>query len=302
MLVMALITVQASSKRTPQGQASILPLTTSFFFLSKSVFCRPTTSTHDQDQIEEARVKVKQKNLTQTTKPELIRSNPKVIARLLLSSMKGFWRFLPLTVALLTLMGPTLLAQAFSKRPLLVENWSTLALHAASENNEKGASSALTRQEEAKSYLEQAQALRKEAEDMRQTIDLEAEAKKQRELARIDQWINELLLASEGDDNVELLYSVEQVTQLLQEKRISEDHVMSMFRRLSESNAATRSRCSPLIELLVNASGLMDCIERDEQPNKRWSGKVERKLRRRLFARDWGIELDDLEARERGED
>ena len=161
---------------------------------------------------------------------------------------------------------------------------------------------------EAQSYLEQAQALRKEAQELRRTIDAQEAARKERELARIDKWIDDLLVADridtkrnkEGDSSaVELLYSVEQVTQLLQDKRMSEEHVMSMFRRLSQLSPSSRSRCSPLVELLVEAAGRMDCMEREDQPNKRWSGKVERKLRRRLFANDWGINLDDLEEQER---
>ena len=30
-----------------------------------------------------------------------------------------------------------------------------------------------------------------------------------------------------------------------------------------------------------------------DMPNKRWTGKVERVLRKKLFAKDWGIDLED---------
>ena len=46
------------------------------------------------------------------------------------------------------------------------------------------------------------------------------------------------------------------------------------------------------MSLLVDASGKLDCVEREDNPNKRWNGKVERELRKRLFAADWGIELE----------
>jgi hypothetical protein len=182
--------------------------------------------------------------------------------------------------------------------------YSFLPLHTKTDNTTDDGISYLSlgdAQKEAALLLEQAKALRQEADSIRQRIDLDAQQKKQRETERIDKWIRDILLASEGTgDGTEVLYSVEQVARLLSDKRFSEDHIMSMFRRLSESEKCTRSNCSPLVELLVEASGRMDCVEREEQANKRWSGKVERKLRRRLFARDWGIELDDLDETERG--
>lgn len=175
---------------------------------------------------------------------------------------------------------------------------------AAAANTTETDGSALTLStDEAQSILTQAQKLRAEADALRKALDAEAEARRARELARIDEWIDDLLIADRSQSGeaaaVELLYSVEQVTQMLQDRRMSEEHVMSMFRRLSQLSPASRSQCSPLVELLVDAAGRMDCIERELQPNKRWSGKVERKLRRRLFARDWNIDLDDLEEEER---
>ena len=173
----------------------------------------------------------------------------------------------------------------------------------ATNSNTTDSSALVISPEEAKAIITQAQKLRAEADALRKTLDAEAEARRARELARIDKWIDDFLVADRlqsGDAAaVELLYSVEQVTQMLQDRRMSEEHVMSMFRRLSQLSPASRSKCSPLVELLVDAAGRMDSIDKELQPNKRWSGKVERKLRRRLFARDWNIELDDLEEGER---
>jgi hypothetical protein len=39
----------------------------------------------------------------------------------------------------------------------------------------------------------------------------------------------------------------------------------------------------------------MRLTDRTIQANKRWSGKVERALRRRLFAMDWNMDLEESE-------
>lgn len=147
--------------------------------------------------------------------------------------------------------------------------------------------------------LQQAAALRAEANAMRTQLDQQAADRKAAKIARIDAWIDDLLFASSSskDNSVELLYTAEQVTQRLVERRMSEEHVLAIFRRLSQlytPEKVSRSQCHPLVELLVQAAGRMDGIDRDQQINKRWSGKVERKLQHRLFARDWNIDLDEL--------
>ena len=40
--------------------------------------------------------------------------------------------------------------------------------------------------------------------------------------------------------------------------------------------------CSPLLSLLLDAACQVDCIERKENPNKRWNGRVERDLRKKV--------------------
>ena len=124
------------------------------------------------------------------------------------------------------------------------------------------------------------------------------EEKIQREIkenAKIDNWINELFIQYQIDDNTQMLNDVDQVFELLKNNRYSQEQVDKIFRRICETSGGTQSRsnCSPIMNLLVDAAGKLDCVERSENPNKRWSGKVERKLRKKLFAKDWGIELED---------
>jgi hypothetical protein len=51
---------------------------------------------------------------------------------------------------------------------------------------------------------------------------------------------------------------------------------------------------------LVDAAGKLDEIDPEDNPNKRWTqwkGRVERNLRKRLFAKDYGIEMEKEESR-----
>jgi len=52
----------------------------------------------------------------------------------------------------------------------------------------------------------------------------------------------------------------------------------------------------PLVSLLVDASGKLACGKQEDNPNKRWNDKVKRELRKKLFAMDWGIELEPEDA------
>lgn len=93
--------------------------------------------------------------------------------------------------------------------------------------------------------------------------------------------------------DVEWLNSVETAAQVLRDERYSHEQVSKMFDRICDtSTAQSRSNCSPLLALLVDAAGKLDCVERKENPNKRWDGRVERDLRKRLFCMDWGMELE----------
>jgi len=147
-------------------------------------------------------------------------------------------------------------------------------------------SSALTLQQ-------QAQALRAEATSLEKRLNETRAAKLEKQVQAVDRWIEELLVNFTVNEDTQMLNTVEQVTRILQEKRYSQDHVNKIFERICEtSGPQSRSKCSPLVSLLVDASGKLDCVEREDNPNKRWNGKVERELRKRLFAMDWGIELE----------
>lgn len=140
---------------------------------------------------------------------------------------------------------------------------------------------------------QQAQALRAQATSLEKSINETRAAKLQKELDAVDRWIDELLVNITIDENTQMLNTVEQVTILLQEKRYSQEHVNRIFERICDlSGPQSRSKCSPLVSLLVDAAGKLDCVERQDNPNKRWNGRVERELRKKLFAADWGIELE----------
>jgi len=140
------------------------------------------------------------------------------------------------------------------------------------------------------SLLTQAAKLRNEAESLQSALQESKEAKMQRELDKIDGWIDELLIEAKCGDGTELLKTVDQVYDVMMKERYSANHVLKIFERLCDIRMQeSRSNCSPLMELLVDATGKLDCTEREDCPNKRWNHKVERVLRRKLFARDWNI-------------
>eukprot|EP00525_Craspedostauros_australis_P009795 CAMPEP_0198114772 /NCGR_PEP_ID=MMETSP1442-20131203/6051_1 /TAXON_ID= /ORGANISM="Craspedostauros australis, Strain CCMP3328" /LENGTH=332 /DNA_ID=CAMNT_0043772157 /DNA_START=30 /DNA_END=1025 /DNA_ORIENTATION=+ len=141
----------------------------------------------------------------------------------------------------------------------------------------------------------QAEKLRQEADALRMDLELAKEEKMVKRMMKIDGWIDNLLLIdASSDSNTEVLNTVDTVMQMLRDQRFSQEQVQTMYLRLRDlrPNQSSRSRCSPLMELLVDAAGKLDSVDREDNPNKRWNGKVERDLRRRLFAKDYGIDLD----------
>ena len=154
----------------------------------------------------------------------------------------------------------------------------------------------ITSVSQALTVQEQAQKLREEAELLRRQVDESEERRITKEIDNIDRWIDHLLVNVTIDENTQMLNSVEHVMALLRDGRYSQEQVNKMFRRLCDTSGRpqSRSNCSPLIALLVDATGKLDEIDRQDNPNKRWSGKVERELRRRLFAMDWGIDLEKM--------
>ena len=164
----------------------------------------------------------------------------------------------------------------------------TTILEIRTENNTVANSSSLL------TLQQQAAALRQQASKMEAQLRDEQERIQRKKVDNVDRWIRECLLHETSTAEVEWLHSVDTVVQRLQDGRFSHEQVQQMFDRISEStNSNTRSDCSPLLGLLVDAAGRMDGLTADQRnENKRWSGKVERDLRKQLFARDWGMEVE----------
>lgn len=149
---------------------------------------------------------------------------------------------------------------------------------------------------------QQADALRAEADALRIQLD---ESKKEAErlrLARVDNLIESILVNFTIDDDNQLLNTEEQVAKLMQDERLSVENINNMFDRIVEQSQRRQSidNCSPLISLLLDAACQVDCMEREENPNKRWNHRVERDLRKKLFALGWGIDLDQVKRDKEG--
>ena len=158
----------------------------------------------------------------------------------------------------------------------------------------------------------QAEALRSEALMIEKALNETKAEKLRKETEKIEYWIQHLLLVDTnnnnnkdkdgGDDDggssapqVEILNTKDRVAQLLQEERFSAEQINKIFYRICETSAPHQSidNHSPLIELLLEAACKVDCLEREENPNKRWNHRVERDLRKKLFAMGWNIHLED---------
>jgi len=162
---------------------------------------------------------------------------------------------------------------------------------------------------------EQAAKLRMEAELLQLALQETKNQKIKNEREKVDQWIEDLFLiqqSSESNTNnntnnnntntntndVDILKNVDQVYQYMILKRFSSEQIYKIFNRLSDikldrsqgMTCESRSNCSPLMSLLLDAACKLDCTEKDENPNKRWNYKIERILQKKLFARDWNIE------------
>jgi hypothetical protein len=149
---------------------------------------------------------------------------------------------------------------------------------------------------EVEKLRQQAKKLREEVVDMRLTIQEDAEMKEAKRIAKVDMWLNHLLI-NQTVGGIEQLNTVEHVLDLLITNRYSPEQVYQIFERLC-TTTSIRGRDSiasnQLLQLLITAVGKMDEIERDDNSNKRWSQIVERTLHKRLFAMEWGINLEKL--------
>ncbi|KAL7555166.1 hypothetical protein ACHAWF_018779 [Thalassiosira exigua] len=164
--------------------------------------------------------------------------------------------------------------------------------------------------------LEEAQALRAQASALQSQLDREKEERIRRQREKVDSLIDSLLFhgvndaprtpgpGASGEDGLarqrsrqQLMQTEEQVASLLISKRMSYDLVNQMFDRICEQSGRPQSidSCSPLLSLLLDAACKVDCLEREDNPNKRWNHRVERDLRRKLFALGYGIRIEDVE-------
>ena len=149
---------------------------------------------------------------------------------------------------------------------------------------------------------QQADALRAEADALRIQLDKSKEEAEQRRLARVDNLIESILVNFTINDDNQLLNTEEQVARLIQDERLSVENINNMFDRIVEQSQRRQSidNCSPLISLLLDAACKVDCMEREDNPNKRWNHRVERDLRKKLFALGWGIDLDQVKKEKEG--
>ena len=188
---------------------------------------------------------------------------------------------------------------------------STVLFSSPSDTIEEDNNSSVTTEKEVSSsslsqallFRKQAEQLRKEAEFQAKALQIQKEERITREQTKTDRWIAELFIqySSSGNDDdddddggIEVLNSVDQVFERLKDGRFDQEQVNKIFKRICETGPPqSRSKCSPIMTLLVDAVGKLDSVERKDNPNKRWNHRVERVLRKKLFAMDWGIELED---------
>lgn len=162
---------------------------------------------------------------------------------------------------------------------------------------------------DALALLNEAKALRAQASALQQQLDREKEERIRREREKVDSLIDALLFhgttsdATPDDEDAkqkskqQLLHTEEQVASLLISKRLNYEMVNQMFDRIVDLSNRPQSidSCSPLLSLLLDAACKVDCLEREDNPNKRWNHRVERDLRRKLFALGYGIRIEDVE-------
>ncbi|KAL7521112.1 hypothetical protein ACHAWX_005806 [Stephanocyclus meneghinianus] len=166
--------------------------------------------------------------------------------------------------------------------------------------------------------LNEAKALRAQASALQKQLNEEKEEKLRQEIAKVDSLIDSLLFhgttnlsnnesvsiststQSTGEEKrskQQLMNTEEKVAELLIRKRLNYDQVNQMFDRICELANRPQSidSCSPLLSLLLDAACKVDCLEREDNPNKRWNHRVERDLRRKLFALGYGIRIEDVQ-------
>jgi len=152
----------------------------------------------------------------------------------------------------------------------------------------------LVTKEQAITLREQASSLRKEAKALELALIASRDEKAANEIIRVDGWIEKLLVMYSDQSGTELLSDTERTFELLRDKRFSPLQVKKIFKRICEKGQKqSRSNCSPMMEVFLDAVGKMDDLEREDNPNRRWNEQLELGFRKKLFAMDYRIELDD---------
>lgn len=146
--------------------------------------------------------------------------------------------------------------------------------------------------------LNEATKLRQQANELQLKLNREKEERIRVQREKVDSLIDALLFHGMNNNatNQQLLLTEDQVAKLLISKRFNYEMVNQMFDRICELANRPQSvdSCSPLLSLLLDASCKVDCLERDENPNKRWR-RVEQDLRKKLFLLGYGIRLEDAD-------
>jgi hypothetical protein len=141
-----------------------------------------------------------------------------------------------------------------------------------------------------------AQLLREEVDAMRTDMEQAKQQVLQKETDKADRWLEDVLVQHRISADTEILHTVEQAQEKLVEGRYCPDQVDQMFERLCQlSHISGRDSLdrNARLQLLVEATGKVDELEPEANPNKRWKGcRVEHELHKKLFAKEWGIDLD----------
>ena len=115
---------------------------------------------------------------------------------------------------------------------------------------------------------------------------------------KVDSLIDSLLFHRDDmESKAQLMQTEEELAGLLISRRLNYEMVNQMFDRIVEQSNKPQSidSCSPLLSLLLDAACKVDCMEREDNPNKRWNHRVERDLRQKLFLMGYGINIEDVE-------
>lgn len=146
--------------------------------------------------------------------------------------------------------------------------------------------------------IHQARSLREEVKALETKLALSKQAKKEKEIVRIDALIENLLVKYTSDDKeIQILNDADRVFERLRNDRYSPEQVRKVFKRLCDTSKQTRDNCSPLMSALIEGVGKMDSLEISDNPNKRWKQKLEMRFRKKLFQLEYGVDIEDEEDR-----